>query len=1196
MKSVLIPDKQKTEQLFKQLNLSDAESASLVFLQVSQIEIDAELGTWTLVGKGKLESDLQKKIAEQLEQTFGLKKVKFLLTEPEEKKKKVTALKKEKPVEAEQSNCETDDGDDEDSDFAKAYASLYAPKNMNIVFGNTPKGNIRSMASITEEENRVVVEGHFVSTLDRDGKLQSFVEKELPTGAIILTFNIADDTNGLYVRLRFPAERDGEGDYSVRARKECNDFKRRLKVGQRLRLQGNVERDKYLFNELVLIPKGIMVVPEEKRADTATNKRVELHCHTMMSGMDGITDMKKLVERAVEWEHPALAITDHGVVQAFPFCVKALSEINGVRKELQLPPSNLKLIYGMEGYIPEHIILLAKNEEGLRNLYKMVSLSHLRLFHRHPQLTKEMVMQHREGILLGSACAAGELYKALVAGAADEELEKIASFYDYLEIQPTGNNAYMMRSGKYTQADVENFNRKIYELGKKLGKLVVGTGDVHFLNPQDAKVRAVLQDAQKYDDADNQAPLYYRTTEEMLAEFSYLGDEIAEEVVITNPKKIADMIENMKPVPDEDQLYSPHIPGAESYIRDLAYKNAHKLYGEKLPQIVEDRLKLELDSIIGHGFAVLYYIAHKLVRRSLEINYMVGSRGSVGSSFVATMVEITEVNSLAPHYRCPKCCHTEFFTNNEYASGFDLPQKKCPECGEDMARDGHNIPFAVFMGFHGDKVPDIDLNFSEVAQHYAHEYTKELFGRDNVCRAGTIATVAAKTALGFAKGYFEKRNFHAHPAYMSSIIERLQGVKRTTGQHPGGIIVVPRDMDIHYVTPMNYPSNERKMKLNILGEYDPPTITTHFDYHSINDRMVKLDILGHDDPGMIRHLELIIPGLKARDIPFGDPETMAIFTGTESLGVTPEQIGCEVGTYGIPECGTKFVRQMIADVKPTKFSDVVRISGYSHGTDVWLNNAQDLIKEGKPVTDTISTRDDVMTHLIAAGVEPSIAFETMEFVRKGNAHKKGLLPKMKEAMEKAGIPKWYMQSCETTQYLFPKAHAVAYVMMAYRIAYCKVHYPKEFYAAYFTERADAFDFTMVVQGKEHIKKFIKEVYDGGSKASPKDKASVPYLELVVEMLERGFVFEPMDLYGSDATKFLLTEKGLRPPLASLPGVGSEAAKALAKAIAEAKEKNVPFLSREDLINRSGVGKVVVDKLAEVGALGDLPESNSISLF
>ncbi|MBQ0067146.1 MAG: PolC-type DNA polymerase III, partial [Phascolarctobacterium sp.] len=700
----------------------------------------------------------------------------------------------------------------------------------------------------------------------------------------------------------------------------------------------------------------------------------------------------------------------------------------------------------------------------------------------------------------------------------------------------------------------------------------------------------------KYQDADYQAPLYFRTTEEMLAEFSYFGEEIAKELVATNPQKIAAMVERMEPVPGRDKLYSPHIDNAEKEIKQMAYARAHALYGKELPKIVADRLTLELNAIIGNGFAVLYYIAYKLVARSLAINYMVGSRGSVGSSFVATMVGITEVNPLVPHYCCPKCQHTEFFTNGEYASGFDLPQKKCPKCGTDMIRDGHNIPFAVFMGFHGDKVPDIDLNFSEVAQHYAHEYTKELFGRDYVCRAGTIATIAVRTAIGFAKKYFENRNIHAHPAMIASIVQRLQGVKRTTGQHPGGIMVVPRDTDIHYITPMNYPSNEKKMKLNILGEYDPPTITTHFDYHSINDRLIKLDILGHDDPGMLRHLEEIIPGLHAKDIPFGDPDTMAIFTGTKSLGVTEEQINCPVGTFGIPECGTQFVRQMIADVKPTKFSDVVRISGYSHGTDVWLNNAQDLIREGKPVKETISTRDDVMTHLIQAGVEPSMAFKTMEYVRKGNAAKKGLLPEMKDAMAKAKIPEWYMRSCETIQYLFPKAHAVAYVMMAYRIAYCKVHYPKEFYAAYFTERADLFDATMLVKGKDFIKKFISDTYNEGYKAEKVAKASLPYLELVVEMMERGFAFEPMDLYKSDAVSFVITEKGLRPPLVSLPGVGMEAAKMLGKAVIEAKEKNTPFLSREDLMARSGIGKSVVEKLAEVGALGDMPESNSISLF
>lgn len=1201
MEYIIKPDQEKTKALLSQLNLSDAESASLALLSLDEIRVDDGNNSWTLVWQGKMDDQLKQKVQECIQKNFGLKKVVIEIQQAEEP-----------PAAAV-----------EDDDFSRAYEALHKPQDNNLVFGPYPKGEVRPLDSLTEEENRVVIEGTFVSTLSKDGDLLSFDEHELKSHAIMLSFNVVDETGGIYVRLRFPTERTGEEEFAVAARRECNEFKRKLKRGQKLRIKGNVAPDKYANNEMVMTPKSIAILPQVEREDKAENKRVELHCHTKMSRMDGITPIDELIEKAVKWGHKALAITDHGVVQAFPDCTKTLDAINEDRKKDKLPPVDFKIIYGMEGYLPGqvheddgldqetgeeektkkkakipnyHIILLAKNYNGLRNLYKLVTVSHLREFSKNPLLPRELIEEHRDGLIIGSACEAGELYRAILRGDSDEELQKIAAFYDYLEIQPRGNNHFLVRKGRCTEKDIEKFNRKIYDLGKALGKPVVATGDVHFLNPEDAKARAVLQGAQHYSDADEQAPLYYRTTEEMLAEFEYLGKDVAQEVVVTNPQKIAAMVEVMRPVPDESQLYSPHIPGAEEAIVNMAYTKAHALYGDKLPKVVEDRLKMELDSIVNHGFAVLYYIAHKLVKRSLDINYMVGSRGSVGSSFVAHMVDITEVNALQPHYRCPKCKHTEFFLNGEYASGFDLPMKKCPECGAEMARDGHDIPFAVFMGFHGDKVPDIDLNFSEVAQHYAHEYTKELFGRDNVCRAGTIGTVAAKSAMGFVRAYMEDRNKKSHPAYAASIVEKLQGVKRTTGQHPGGIIVVPRDMDIHYVTPMNFPSNEKKAKLNILGEYDPPTVTTHFDYHSINDRMVKLDILGHDDPGMIRHLEEIIPNLNAKEIPWGDPDTMAIFTGTESLGVKPEQINSQVGTYGIPECGTKFVRQMIADVKPTKFSDVVRISGYSHGTDVWLNNAQDLIKEGKPVTDTISTRDDVMLHLIQAGVEPSIAFETMEFVRKGKAHKSGLKDNMKQAMIKANIPDWYMKSCETTQYLFPKAHAVAYVMMAYRIAYCKVHYPKEFYAAYFSERADKFDYVLVKKGKEFLKNFINDTYALGYKAEKSHQDAVPYLELVVEMMERGIEFEGMDIYESDPVQFLPTEKGIRPPLAALPGVGKEAAKALGKAVSESKKNNTPFISREDLLQHSGVGKSVVDKLAEVGALGDLPESNSISLF
>ena len=1081
------------------------------------------------------------------------------------------------------------------------------------MWGKTIKGQVRKIDSITEDEDKVVIEGKLVKTLDKDGGLQTFVEHETRTGFIILTFNICDETNGMTLKVMLK----GNKDELAATHKACNELKDKLKLGTMLRVQGNVARDRYMMEEFSMQVTGLMKLETEvkPRMDSAETKRVELHCHTKMSKMDGLTPMADLVKQAIKWGHKALAITDHGVVQAFPFCFDAAEG------------SDLKLIFGMEGYLisdrtmkgadvdqeptdtikksrtpkirSHHIILLAKNETGLRNLYKLVTVSHLRHFNKRPLLPRAVISQYREGIIVGSACEAGELYQAVRSGASDAELEDIASFYDYLEIQPTGNNMFLVREGYCTVEDLKEHNRKIYELGKRLGKLVVATCDVHFLNPEDAKLRTILQAAQNYKDAELQPPLYLHTTEEMLEEFAYLGEDVAYEVVVTNTNKVAEMVKRIKPVPDRDQLYSPAIPGAEDAVKNLCYTKAHAWYGDKLPQIVEDRLKMELDAIIGHGFSVLYYIAHKLVKHSLDRGYLVGSRGSVGSSFVATMLDITEVNALKPHYRCPKCNHSEFFVNNEVDSGFDLPVKACPECGTEMIRDGHDIPFAVFLGFHGDKVPDIDLNFSGghdpddpsahpmSDQEVAHKYTEELFGRDNVCRAGTIATVANKTAVGYIKKYYEENNRHAHPAKIAELVEGLAGIKRTTGQHPGGIMVVPRNMDIHYITPMNHPADKP----------DEPTITTHYDYHSINDRLVKLDILGHDDPMVLKMLEKYMqeevdPNFDPKLIPVGDEETMRIFQNTTSLGVDPDEIGSTVGTYGIPECGTSFVRQMIYDVQPKKFSEVVRVSGYSHGTDVWLNNAQDLIKEGKPVAETISTRDDIMTHLISKGVEPSLAFKTMEYVRKGKAAKKGLEPKMLEAMKEAKIPDWYIKSCEKVQYLFPKAHAVAYVLMAYRIAYCKVHYPKEFYAAYFTVRATDFDYNNVSKGKTYVQNFIKNVYNQGFKASVQDKSTVTYLELANEMMCRGLVFERPDLYRSHAIKFKITEKGLLPPLGSIGGVGEIAA----KAISACSDVNNPFISWEDLKQRAGVGQNVLEALANAGVLKDLPESNQMSLF
>ena len=1228
-KYCIVPDTAKFFEFLAGLSFSESELLHTRLIRPQKIFVDVEQSEWVIEYKAAapVEERLALAVADKLAAAFSLHKVELSCCNAEANVKAETEeipLPPEPPEETEfvVTNCSGQPipeeiplpeeppqndlesyhneengscGSEADADFARAYELLYGNggkgKNGNgVIWGKNFRGEPRPLDDITEEENNVVVEGQFVKCFDKDGVLTSFNERELRTKRVKLSFNLSDDTNGIFINMYF------------QTLEECHKFKSLIKPGVYLRIMGDARRDRYAFDEMTIEPKGIMLIEKEERMDNAEVKRVELHCHTKMSKMDALTPMEDLVKKAIKWGHKALAITDHGVVQAFPFCYDAAEG------------SDLKLIFGMEGYLlgdsqlesvdlePAdslkpvkikrkkntlyHIIILAKNEAGLRNLYKLVTFSHLKYYdggNKRPALPRNLIEECREGLLLGSACVAGELYSAVAANRSDEELLKIASFYDYLEIQPLGNNMFMVRDPKFncTVEDLKNHNRKIYEIGKKLGKLVVATCDVHFLNPEDSKYRTILHGVQHWKDAEEQAPLYYRTTEEMLAEFEYLGKDIAYEVCVTNPNKVADMVDKIKPVPDRDQLYSPSIPGAVEALPKMVYDKAHEWYGDELPEIVAERIKTELDSIINNGFAILYYIAHKLVRKSLDDGYLVGSRGSVGSSLVATLIDITEVNPLAPHYRCPKCRYSEFFTNNEYASGFDLPEKNCPHCGIPMWRDGHNIPFAVFLGFHGDKVPDIDLNFSGEYQPVAHKYTEELFGRDNVCRAGTISTVASKTAFGYVRKYYEEKGLTKHPAYMAGLVEGIAGLKRTTGQHPGGIMVVPRNMDIHYITPMNHPADER----------DSTTVTTHFDYHSINDRLVKLDILGHDDPTVIKLLEEFTH-IKPTKIPIGDEATMSIFRNTEALGVTPEQINSSVGTYGIPEFGTRFVRQMVEDVQPKNFGQIVRVSGYSHGTDVWLNNAQDLIKEGKPPEDTIATRDDVMTNLIAMGVEPSLAFKTMEYVRKGKAAKNGLEPKMLDAMKAAKVPEWFINSCQTVKYLFPKAHAIAYVLMAYRIAYCKVHYPKAFYAAYFSVRAPEFDAAYIAKGKEYMKKFIKDVYAQGGKANNRDKDTVTYLELAVEMMERGLEFEPIDLYKSHPTRFLPTEKGVRIPLAALSGIGTSAA----LSIDEARSSGVPFISQEDLRVRSKVSKSVIEKLAEYGTLKDLPENDQIDLF
>lgn len=1221
-KYCIVPDIAKFFEFLAGLSFSESDLLHTRLIRPQKILLDVEQSEWVIEYKAAapVEERLALAVADKLAAAFSLHKVAFsccngkteirqqaeeIPLPPEDTEIVVTNCSGQPipeeitlPEEPPQNDLEgynyedaVSCGSEADADFARAYEILYGSggggkKGSGVIWGKSFKGEPRPLEDVTEEENNVVIEGQFVKCFDKDGVLTSFNERELRTKRVKLSFNVSDDTNGIFVNMYF------------QTLEECHKFKSLIKPGVYLRIMGDAKRDRFSFDEMTIEPKGIMLIEKEERMDNAEVKRVELHCHTKMSKMDALTPMEDLVKKAIKWGHKALAITDHGVVQAFPFCYDAAEG------------SDLKLIFGMEGYLIsdsgvegtdieptdsikkkkgsktqlDHIIILAKNETGLRNLYKLVTLSHLKYYNARPSrpsLPRAVIEEYRDGLILGSACEAGELYRAVRAGKSEEELLKIASFYDYLEIQPLGNNMYMVRENKCTVEDLKVYNRKIYDLGKKLGKMTVATCDVHFLNPEDSKYRTILQGVQNYKDADEQPPLYYRTTEEMLAEFDYLGKDIAYEVCVTNPNKVADMVDKIKPVPDRDQLYSPSIPGAVEALPKMVYDKAHEWYGEELPQIVADRIKTELDSIINNGFAILYYIAHKLVRKSLDDGYLVGSRGSVGSSLVATLIDITEVNPLAPHYRCPKCRYSEFFTNNEYASGFDLPEKNCPHCGTPMWRDGHNIPFAVFLGFHGDKVPDIDLNFSGEYQPVAHKYTEELFGRDNVCRAGTISTVASKTAFGYVRKYYEEKGLTKHPAYMAGLVEGIAGLKRTTGQHPGGIMVVPRNMDIHYITPMNHPADER----------DSTTVTTHFDYHSINDRLVKLDILGHDDPTVIKLLEEFTH-IKPTKIPIGDEATMSIFRNTEALGVTPEQINSSVGTYGIPEFGTRFVRQMVEDVQPKNFGQIVRVSGYSHGTDVWLNNAQDLIKEGKPPEDTIATRDDVMTNLIAMGVEPSLAFKTMEYVRKGKAAKNGLEPKMLDAMHAAKVPDWFINSCQTVKYLFPKAHAIAYVLMAYRIAYCKVHYPKAFYAAYFSVRAPEFDAAYIAKGKEYMKKFIKDVYAQGGKANNRDKDTVTYLELAVEMMERGFEFEPIDLYKSHPTRFLPTEKGVRIPLAALSGIGTSAA----LSIDEARSSGVPFISQEDLRVRSKVSKSVIEKLAEYGTLKDLPENDQIDLF
>ena len=1022
----------------------------------------------------------------------------------------------------------------------------------------------------------VIFEGVFVGLDKRDTR----------TGKSIVTGSIVDDTNSIkFIKFTNSPE-------------EGADLLKTLKGLTRVRVQGSVSFDDRFEKKYILSIRSIEALPDNRieRTECRDDSRVELHLHTKMSDKDALVSVKDLFKTVKKWGHPAVAITDHGVVQAFP-------EAQALGKEL-----GVKVIYGVEAYLVNdeelehelsldivkrkdeapryHIILLAKNMVGLRNLYKMISISHLEYYKRRPRLPRSVIEEHREGIIIGSACEAGELMQAIVKQASKEELLTIASFYDYLEIQPHTNNNFLVRKGLMPDEQaLIDMNLTVIEIGEALNKPVCATCDVHYLHPEEKIYREIMLTAAGYTDAHEQPDLHLRTTDEMLDSFPYLSKEKAYEVVVTNTRAINDSIDEIKPVPDG--TYSPKIEGADEAFTDMCYKNAKAIYGDPLPRVVQERLDYELDCIISNGYGVLYYIAHKLVKKSLDDGYLVGSRGSVGSSFAATMSEITEVNPLPPHYVCPQCKWSEFYEKGEYAGGFDLPRRDCPNCGHHLETNGHDIPFAIFLGFEGDKVPDIDLNFSGDYQAKAHKYTEELFGRDNVFKAGTIGTIADKTAFGYVKKYAEIKGIQAENGYLEHLAKGFTNVKNTTGQHPGGIMVCPRDMDVHHFTPIQHPANKKESGV----------LTTHFDYHSIEGRMTKLDILGHDDPTIIRMLE-DLTGIDAKTIPFDDPKTLSLFSSTEGIGLTPEQLqGDQVASLAVPECGTKFVRGMLEDSRPQTFSDLVRISGFSHGTNVWLDNAQDLIKNGTcKLNEAISTRDDVMNFLIHRGMNKKNSFFVMENVRKGKGiekrNKQGeATTNFEQEMRDNNIPDWFIDSCKKISYLFPRAHAVAYVMMAFRIAWFKVYHPLAFYAAYFSIRAKAFDLRIMTGDLGVQMREFNRIKALDRAASPKDKDLMSALEVSMEMYQRGYRFINVDIQHSSARRFSIKDGALLPPFLAIDSLGEK----VADAIVEEREEK-PFTSLKDMQRRCKISNTIIEIMKELKCCGDLPEDEQMSLF
>lgn len=1254
-----------------------------------------------------------------------------------------------------------------DRGFGDYKRSIKRSDNPDVIYGRDFEDETIPLESIQTEMGEVCIRGQ-IMTLET---------REIRNEKTIIIFAITDFTDSITVKMF--ARND-----------QVSEILEGVKVKAFLKLKGVTTIDRYDSELTIGSVVGIKKIAPftSSRADTSPEKRVELHCHTKMSDMDGVSDAKAIIKRAYEWGHRAIAITDHGVVQAFPEANHCFDSWGGV-----VPPdADFKVIYGVEAYLVDdmkgivqnskgqsmrgtfvvfdiettgfsalrdkiieigavrvedgkivgrfsefvnpripipfriekltsindsmvagadsidvilprfvefcrgavmvahnaefdmsfiekncgdlgietdytsvdtvgmarfllpqlnrfkldtvakavgvslehhhravddaectaqifqkfitmceereistldelnekgavsvnavqkmptyHAIILAKNDTGRVNLYHLVSDSHLIYYHRRPRIPKSLYLKYQEGLMIGSACEAGELYQAVLNGRPEPEIARLVNFYDYLEIQPIGNNAFMLRDEDrtdiQTEDDLREVNRKIVKLGEMFNKPVVATCDVHFLDPSDEVYRRIIMAGKGFDDADLQPPLFLHTTEEMLEEFSYLGSEKAEEVVITNPNRIADMVEKISPI--HKGKCPPVIENSDEMLREICYSKAHEIYGEKLPKVVEERLERELNSIISNGYAVMYMIAQKLVWKSNSDGYLVGSRGSVGSSFAATMSGITEVNPLSPHYYCPSCHYCDFDSDEVRAysgrAGCDMPDKNCPVCGKPLTKEGFDIPFETFLGFKGDKEPDIDLNFSGDYQGKAHRYVEVIFGAGQTFKAGTIGTLAEKTAFGYVKNYFEERGSRKRYCEINRIVQGCTGVRRTTGQHPGGIIVLPIGWDIEEFTPVQHPANDMSSDI----------ITTHFDYHSIDSNLLKLDILGHDDPTMIRMLE-DLTGINAREIPLDSKEVMSLFKNTDALGVTPDDIrGCPLGCLGVPEFGTDFAMQMLIDANPTSFSDLVRISGLSHGTDVWLGNAQDLIKSGTAtITTCICTRDDIMIYLINKGLEHGQAFTIMESVRKG----KGLKPEWIDDMKAHDVPDWYIDSCKKIKYMFPKAHAAAYVMMGWRIAYCKIYYPLAYYAAFFSIRATAFSYELMCQGKEKLEYFMDDYEKRKDTLSKKEQDTYRDMKIVQEMYARGFEFVPIDLYKANAHTFQIMEDKLMPALDTIEGLGDRAADAVVLAAEEGE-----FLSKDDFRNRTKVSKTVIDLMDDLGLFGDLPDSNQMSLF